>query len=89
MAEFWVGIKGDLPAEQTEALTSTGIAADDLMVLSQGRGEVSARWPAQWETVRTFVRATAADEAEARVEVARALGLEAADLNAYSAELFS
>jgi hypothetical protein len=40
--------------------------------------------PIEWETLRTFVCVSAGEGAEARGEVAEALGLDAADLLAYS-----
>jgi hypothetical protein len=83
MAEFWVGMKGDLAAEQMEALTSAGIAVDDLRRTLSGRGI-----PIQWETMRTFVRVSAVDEPEARGKVARTLGLESGDLLTYPPEIF-
>jgi hypothetical protein len=81
VAEFWVGIKGDLAAEQAEALKSAGIAVDDLR-------RVSAGYAPQWHTLRTFLRASAADESEARAEIARVLDLDADDLIAGSYEFF-
>jgi hypothetical protein len=83
MAEFWVGVKGDLTAEQGETLNSAGFALDDLRLISAGFGI-----PVQWETMRTCIRVSAPDEARARDEVARALGFEPADLVGYSAEFF-
>jgi hypothetical protein len=83
VGDFWVGIRGDLTAEQLEALTSAGIVAYDLRRTAAGWGEP----PIEWETHRTFVRVSAADDSEARGE-ARALGLHADDLVAYSTEVF-
>ncbi len=78
MAEFWIGVKGDLTGEQKDALGSAGIAVDELRQISGGGGI-----PAQWEPSITFVRVSATDEGEARQFVAQALGLEARDLFAY------
>ena len=83
MAGFWVGIKGDLTAEQREALKAAGIVVDDLRLISAGYGT-----PTQWETMRTCVHVPAVDESEARTEVARAVGVDADDLLAFSAEIF-
>jgi hypothetical protein len=83
MAGFWVGIKGDLTAERREALKTGGIVVDDLRLISAGYGT-----PPQWETMRTCVHVPAVDEAGARTEVARALGVDAGDLLAFSAEVF-
>ena len=83
MAGFWVGIKGDLTAEQMEALKTAGIVLDDLRLISAGYGT-----PPQWETMRTCVHVPAVDESEARTEVARAVGVDADDLLAFSAEIF-
>ena len=83
MAGFWVGIKGDLTAEQREALKTGGIVVDDLRLISAGYGT-----PTQWETMRTCVHVPAVDESEARTEVARAVGVDADDLLAFSAEIF-
>jgi hypothetical protein len=80
--EFWVGIRGNPTAEQLAALESTGIAVDDLRLISGGFGT-----PVQWETLRTCVRIPAADESEAKATVAQALDSDA-DLVAYSAEIF-
>jgi hypothetical protein len=84
VGDFWVGIRGDLAAEQLEALKSAGIVAYDLRRTAGGWGEP----PIEWETLRTFVRVSAAEDSEAKSEVARALGLDADDLLAYSAEVF-
>lgn len=84
MVEFWVGIRGDLAAEQVEVLKVAGIAVVDLRRSAAGWGEP----PFEWNTLRTFVPVSAADESEARDEVARALGLEPNDLVAYSAEIW-
>jgi hypothetical protein len=81
MAEFWVGVRGDLTAEQIDALRSAGVAVDDLRRLSVGRDD-------EWTTARTFVCAEAEDEAGARAEVAGALGLNADDLLTLSAEIW-
>jgi hypothetical protein len=83
MAGFWVGIRGDLTAEQREALKAAGIVVDDLRLISAGYGT-----PPQWETMRTCVHVPAVDEAEAKTEVARTLGVEAGDLLAFSAAVF-
>jgi hypothetical protein len=83
MAGFWVGIKGDLTAEQMEALKTAGIVLDDLRLISAGYGT-----PTQWETMRTCVHVPAVDESEAKTEVARTLGVDAGDLLAFSAEVF-
>ena len=83
MAGFWVGIKGDLTGEQREALKTGGIVVDDLRLISAGYGT-----PTQWETMRTCVHEPAVDESEARTEVARAVGVDADDLLAFSAEIF-
>jgi hypothetical protein len=83
MAGFWVGITGDLTAERREALKAAGIVVDDLRLISAGYGT-----PPQWETMRTCVHVPAVDEAGARTEVARALGVDAGDLLAFSAEVF-
>ena len=63
-------------------MKSAGIAVNDLRRLSGGYGD-------QWQTLPTFARATAADESEARAEVALALGVGADVLIAYSAEIFN
>jgi hypothetical protein len=84
VGDFWVGIRGDLTAEQLEALKSAGIVAYDLRRTAGGWGEP----PIEWETLRTFVRVSAREDSEARGEVAEALGLDAADLLAYSDEVF-
>lgn len=84
MAEFWVGIRGDLAPEQIAALTAAGIAPYDLRRLASGWGEP----PIEWETMRTFVRVSADDDSAAKAEIERVLGLDAADLVAYSAEVF-
>jgi len=83
MAGFWVGIKGDLTGEQREALKTGGIVVDDLRLISAGYGT-----PTQWETMRTCVHVPAVDASEARAEVARAVGVDADDLLAFSAEIF-
>jgi hypothetical protein len=84
MGEFWVGIRGDLAPEQIEALKAAGIFTHELRMTAGGWGEP----PIQWETLRTFVRVSAADDSEAKAEVADPLGLDAADLLAYSGEIF-
>ena len=56
---------------------------DDLRLISAGYGT-----PTQWETMRTCVHVPAVDESEARTEVARAVGVDADDLLAFSAEIF-
>jgi hypothetical protein len=84
MGEFWVGIRGDLAPDQIAALTAAGIVAYDLRKMAGAWGEP----PLQWETLRTFVRVSASDDSAAKEEVARALGLEAHDLVAYSNEVF-
>jgi hypothetical protein len=84
VGDFWVGIRGDLTAEQLEALKSAEIVAYDLRRTAAGWGEP----PIEWETQRTFVRVSAADDSEAKGEVARALGLDADDLVAHSTEVF-
>jgi hypothetical protein len=83
MAGFWVGIKGDLTAEQREALKTGGIVVDDLRLISAGYGT-----PTQWETMRTCVHVPGVDESGARTEVARAVGVDADDLLVFSAEIF-
>jgi hypothetical protein len=84
VGDFWVGIRGDLAAEQLEALKSAGIVAYDLRMTAGGWGEP----PIEWETLRTFVRVSAGEDSEARGEVAEALGVDAADLLAHSDEVF-
>ena len=84
MGEFWVGVRGDLTAEQMEALKAAAIVAYDLRRTAGGWGEP----PIEWETLRTFVRVSARDDSEAKGDVARALGLDADDLLAYSPEVF-
>lgn len=84
MGDFWVGIRGELTAEQLEALKSAGIVAYDLRKTAAGWGEP----PIEWETQRTFVRVSAAGDSEARGEVAQPLGLDADDLLAHSTEVF-
>jgi hypothetical protein len=83
MAEFWVSVRGDLPEHQVTTLQAAGIAVDDLRQISGGTGI-----PIQWQTLRTCVRVGASDDAAAKDEVANALGLDAAELTAYSAEFF-
>lgn len=78
-----MGIKGDLTAEQREALKTAGIVVDDLRLISAGYGI-----PTQWETMRTCVHVPAVDESEARTEVARTLLVDAGDLLAFSAGIF-
>lgn len=82
--DFWVGIRGDLTAEQIKALKLAGIVAYDLRRTAAAWGEP----PVEWETLRTFVRVAADDDSEAKAEVAQALGLDADDLLAYSTEIF-
>jgi hypothetical protein len=84
VGDYWVGIRGDLTAEELEALKSAGIVAYDLRRTAGGWGEP----PIEWETLRTFVRVSAGEDSEARGVVAEALGLDAADLLAYSDEVF-
>ncbi|HEY3070510.1 MAG TPA: hypothetical protein VGJ34_09350 [Gaiellaceae bacterium] len=84
MGEFWVGIRGDLAPEQIEALKAAGIVAYDLRKMAVGWGEP----PIEWETLRTFVRVSASEDSEAKEEVARALGIDAHDLVAYSNDVF-
>jgi hypothetical protein len=84
MGDFWVGVRGDLTAEQIEALKAAGIVVYDLRRTAGGWGEP----PIEWETLRTFVRVSAPDDSGAKGEVAQALGLDAGDLLAYSAEIF-
>lgn len=79
-----MGIKGDLGAEQVEALRSAGIASGDFRLISGGYGD----FPIEWTTLRTCVQVSAADESEARADVARALGVDASDLLTFSAEVF-
>jgi hypothetical protein len=82
VAEFWVGAKGEFTMQQIEGLRSAGVAVDDLRKSSAGYGD-------QWETLRTFVRATATDKSEARAEIAQILGVDADALVAYSAEVWT
>jgi hypothetical protein len=70
-----------LAEKQIEALKSAGVAVDDLRRLAAG-------FAPNWETMRTFVLVTGADESVARAEVAQTLGLDAEDLLALSAEIF-
>jgi hypothetical protein len=84
MGEFWVGIRGDLTAEQIEALKAAGIVVYDLRRTAGAWGEP----PFEWETLRTFVSVSAADDSEAKSVVAQPLGLDDTDLIAYSAEIF-
>jgi hypothetical protein len=84
MGDFWVGVRGDLTAEQIEALKAAGIVVYDLRRTAGGWGEP----PIRWETLRTFVRVSASDDSEAKGEVAGALGLDAADLLVGPAEIF-
>jgi hypothetical protein len=83
MADVWVCVRGDLTEHQTTALKAAGIPVDDLRRISAAFGEP----PIEWETQRTCVRVHA-EEAEAKAEIARALGIDADDLSAYSAEIF-
>lgn len=80
MSEFWVGIRGDLAAKQIETLKSAGIAVDDLRLISAGYDD-------QWETKRTCVRVSAADESEAAAMVAGSVGVESDDLTVYSGHI--
>jgi hypothetical protein len=80
--ELWVGIPGDLRAEQAEALTSAEIAVDDLLVIAAGR------FGGELKTVRTLVRVWAVDESEAKGEAARVIGFDAGDLIVYSPKMF-
>ena len=84
MGDFWVGIRGDLTSAQTEALRAAAIPVYDLRKTAGAWGEP----PLEWEMLRTYVPVSAADDADARDLVADALGLDAADLVAYSAEIF-
>jgi hypothetical protein len=68
----------------SQALKAAGIVVYDLRMTAGAWGEP----PVQWETLRTFVRVSAADDSEARGDVAGALGIEASDLVAYSNEFF-
>jgi hypothetical protein len=85
VADFWVGMRGDLTAEIIEALKSAGIATYDLRRTAGGWGDP----PIEWETLRTFVPVSAAGDSEAKAEVAGALGLDADDLLVYSVEVFA
>lgn len=84
VGDFWVGVRGDLTAEQTEALKAAGIVVYDLRRTAGAWGET----PVEWQTLRTFVRVSTADDSEAKDEVAEALGLDATDLLAYSDDVF-
>ena len=84
VSDFWVGVRGDLTAEAIEALRGAGIVVYDLRRTAGGWGDP----PVEWETLRTFVSVSAADELEANAEVAGVLGLDADDLLACSAEFF-
>jgi hypothetical protein len=80
---FWVGIPGDVTPQQQETLASAGLS-----VKGQLRTMVTARdRSAEWKTLRTFVP-VAGEEQEAKACVAAALGLDVADLAAYSADVF-
>ena len=46
MGDFWVGVRGDLTAEQIEALKAAGIVVYDLRRTAGGWGEP----PIEWET---------------------------------------
>jgi hypothetical protein len=81
MAEFWVGVPGDLTAEQFTTLTRNGITVEALRQTAGGRGEP----PIEWRTLRTFVRVPAGDESAARARVADALTLPTGELIAYPA----
>jgi hypothetical protein len=85
LRDFWVGIRGDLTAEAVEALRAAGIAVYDLRRTTGGWGDP----PNEWETLRTFVSVSAAVDSDAKAEIAGVLGLDADDLLAYSAEIFS
>jgi hypothetical protein len=84
MADVWVCVRGDLTEPQTTTLEAAGIAVHDLRRISAAFGEP----PIEWQTLRTCVRVSATGDAEAKAEIARVLGLDAADLTAYSAEIF-
>lgn len=84
MGDFWVGIRGDLTADAIEALKRSGIAVYDLRRTASGWGDP----PIEWETLRTFVSVSAADDSEAKAVVAGVLGLDADDLLAYSGDVF-
>jgi hypothetical protein len=84
VAEFWVGIRGDLTTEEIGALKAAGIVVADLRMSAAGWGEP----PTEWKTLRTFVPVPAADESEAKAVIAEAVGLEADDLVVYSADVF-
>ena len=80
MAEFWIGVKGDLTGEQKDALGLAGIAVDELRQISGGTG-IPAQCAVGAE--HHVVRVSATDEGEARQFVAQALGFEARDLFVY------
>jgi hypothetical protein len=84
MAEYWVCVRGELTDHDVTGLNARGVATDDLRRISGGFGSA----PIQWQTLRTCVRVSATDDSEAIETIAEVLGLEAADLTAYSAEVF-
>lgn len=84
MNAFWVGVRGELAPEQVATLTDAGLATE-----AQLRESVAGHGvPAEWRTLRTFVRTPGRDASEAKARVATVLELDVDDLLAYDAGIF-
>jgi hypothetical protein len=88
MAQFWIGISGDLTRGQHEMLA--GIGSDLGLNLDRGLRQTIGGYgnpPTNWETLRTFVSVEADDADAAAASVAGVLGLKPGDVVAYSGDL--
>lgn len=75
MTWFWVGVSGELAAEQRRQLAADGLT-------ERGQLRESNR-PGEFHVLRTYVSLQATDSTAAKARVAAALGMEPAELVAH------